>query len=112
MAGKNTGSPFSRVSLVKGSAILRRHFSSTPDSGSSTIMVFGFTISARAINTRSFCPVDNEKKRLVWALGVRSPLIMMLPFSFASLISCRMRKVLVLYISFSVSVKTIGLTAI
>ena len=49
--------------------MLRRDSSSTPESGSSKIMIFGFTINARAISIRCFCPPDNEKKDLAASCG-------------------------------------------
>ena len=69
---KKTASPFSRVSLVRRSAIALADSSSTPESGSSKIMIFGFTINARAIRIRCLCPPDNEKKISQQAAAIQS----------------------------------------
>jgi hypothetical protein len=49
--------------------MVRRDSSSTLDSDSSKIMIWGFTIKARAISIRCFCPPDNEKKDVAATWG-------------------------------------------
>ena len=61
-----------------------RESSSTPDRGSSRIMIFGFTIKARAMRIRCFCPPEHEKKDFVTRWRMPTVSKTWIVFSFSS----------------------------